>query len=360
MSLLQEVAWPLSPALADEPLATSGRLAVEVDRMLWAWFPDPWFWAGIAAALLLPVRRLWGIQPIVEPAAYGWVFLALVGLGFILGAIAFYRFVLVWWRLERILELLCHTWLLGAFRAKGNADFYDWKPLRSFGWRMPRHRMALLSAEALRALTRRGVLGADGAALAPAGALDRGIGTMFQAEQKRELHAEIRARHELRKWFAKSSHTLERARPELPANQEEVAREVDRFLSLQVAGWVRYVFGHLRHSLISALVCGLFILVGVSLYTFQPKRYLSFGVWALLLAGSLLTLRIFARMDRNAVLSAIGGTDAGKVSFDRTFFSNLFTYFGIPVLGVVLTQFPAVGNLLGEWFQPLLRLLGGS
>ena len=46
--------------------------------------------------------------------------------------------------------------------------------------------------------------------------------------------------------------------------------------------------------------------------------------------------------------------------FDRTFFSNLFTYFGIPVLGVILTQFPAVGSLLGAWLQPLLRLLSAS
>jgi hypothetical protein len=65
-------------------------------------------------------------------------------------------------------------------------------------------------------------------------------------------------------------------------------------------------------------------------------------------------------MDRNAVLSAIGGTPAGQVSFDRTFYSNLFTYVGIPVLGVVLTQFPAVAGLLGDWLQPLLRLLTAS
>ena len=101
-------------------------------------------------------------------------------------------------------------------------------------------------------------------------------------------------------------------------------------------------------------------LVGVSAYAFQPKRYLSFGLWVFLLAGSLLALRIFVRMDRNAILSAVGGTEAGKVSFDRTFFSNLLTYGGIPVLGVVLTQFPAVGSLLGDWLQPVLRLLAGG
>jgi len=225
---------------------------------------------------------------------------------------------------------------------------------------VPRLKVSLLSTEALRTLTRRGVLGADGAALAPSGALDRELGTAIQADRARDLEAEVRARQEFQKWFAKSGYTLEGARPVLPPGQEEVAGEIDRFLSLRVVGWIRYVFDHLRYSLITALVCGLCILVGVSAYAFQPKRYLSFGVWAFLLAASLLALRIFVRMDRNAVLSAIGGTDAGKVSFDRAFYTNLFTYGGLPVLGVVLTQCPAVGSLLGGLLQPLVRLLSGS
>jgi len=360
MSLLQRMAWPLASAAADEPLAACGRLAAEVDRVLWRWFPGPWFWGGLALTLLIPLRRLWGIQPVTEPAAYGWVFLVLVGLGFTLGAIAFYRFITVWWKLERVLELLCHTWLLGVFVE--NHTFFDWKPLRSFGWRLPLLKTSLLSTEALRTLTRRDLLGADGPALAPAGALDQGIGSVIKAQVARDLGAEISARQELQKWFTKSGHTLVRARPQRPTAPEEVevAGEIDKFLSLRVVGWIRYVFGHLRYSLISAMLSGLFVLTGVSAYAFQPKRFLSFGLWAALLTASVLSLRTFVRMDRNAVLSAITGTDAGKVSFDRTFYSNLFTYGGIPVLGVVLTQFPAVGSLLGEWLQPLLRLLTGS
>jgi hypothetical protein len=358
VALLQGVSWPLAPDAADEPLAAAGRLAIEVDGLLGKWFPGRWFWFGLALVFILPLRRLWGIQPVTEPAAYGWVFLALVGLGFTLGAIAFYRFILVWWKLERVLELLCHTWLLGLFDT--NSAFFDWKPLRSFGWRLPRHKMTLLSAEVLGALTRQGVRGASGVPLAQAEALDQGIGAVIQAEVDKNLETEVYARMELQKWFAKSVHTLELARPQLRGDDGKAAGEIDKFLSLRVAGWIRYVFGHLRYSLISAMVCGSFLLVGVSSYAFQPKRFLSFGIWAFLLVMSLLTLRIFVRMDRNAVLSTIGGTDPGKVSFDRTFFSNLFTYGGIPVLGVVLTQFPAVGSLLGDLLQPLLRLLTAS
>lgn len=107
-------------------------------------------------------------------------------------------------------------------------------------------------------------------------------------------------------------------------------------------------------------ICGLTLLVAVSSYAFQPKRFLSFGIWMALLLASLMTLRAFVQMDRNGALSAISGTDAGRVSLDRTFFSNIFTYGGIPVLGVVLTQFPAVGRVFGGWLGPLFRVAGGG
>lgn len=375
--LLQEVSWPLSAAVADseQPLATCGRQARQLDRFLWAWLPGPWFWGIVALALTLPARRLrFGLQPIAEPVAYGWVFLALVALCFVLGAMAFYRFFVTWRRLEGLLDLLCHTWVLAALRK--STSLIDWQPLRSFGLRMPRHKMSLVSAQELKVLARLGVLGADGAALtAPDGPLDRTLGGLFEVDLTRDVAGEIRLRKSLQGRLAASAHTLEEswrqlggAEPRVPDAEGKLApgpnevqlRQIEAYLALRVAAWLRYVFAHLRYALLTAMVCALFVLAGVSAYAFQPKRYLSFGIWVALLIGSALSLRTFLRMERNAVLSAVGGTDAGKVSFDRTFFANLFTYAGIPLLGVILTQFPAVGSLLGDWFQPLLRLLTAS
>lgn len=375
--LVQEISWPLSASVtaSEQPLAACGRRARQLDRFLWAWLPGLGFWLALGFALAVPARRLLrGIQPIAEPAAYGWVFLTVVVLGFILGAVAFHRFFMTWRKLEETLDLLCNTWLLQALQK--SAPAIDWKPLRSFGWRMPRHKMSIASIQELRVLARLDVLGPDGAALtAPDGTLDRTLGGIFEAERQKDVAGEYHLRKSLQSRFAASAHRAEAVRRELGGQEPRIAdpegklkpgphevqlREIEKYLALRVAAWLRYIFAHLRYALLTAMLCGLFVLTGVSAYAFQPKRFLSFGIWAALLLASVLTLRIFVRMDRNAVLSAAAGTDAGKVSFDRTFFTNLFTYFGIPVLGVVLTQFPAVGTLLGEWFQPLLRLLVGS
>jgi hypothetical protein len=146
----------------------------------------------------------------------------------------------------------------------------------------------------------------------------------------------------------------------VPRPREVEMREIETYLAIRVVVYLRYVFAHLRYALVSATTCGLTLLVAVSSYAFQPKRFLSFGIWMALLLASVMTLRAFVQMDRNGALSAISGTDAGKVNLDRTFFTNLFTYGGIPVIGIVLTQFPAVGHVFGGLLGPLLRIAGGG
>ena len=105
---------------------------------------------------------------------------------------------------------------------------------------------------------------------------------------------------------------------------------------------------------------GLTLLLAVSSYAFEPKQFVSFVIWASLAVGALLTLWIFLQMDRNPTLSRIGGTTAGQVTWDKTLIANVLLYGAIPVLGVIATQFPQVGRVLGHLVDPLLRVTGGG
>jgi len=136
--------------------------------------------------------------------------------------------------------------------------------------------------------------------------------------------------------------------------------EVKQFLALRVAAYLRFVFAHLRNCLIGALVSGLLALLAVNLYVFEPKHLVSLGGWVALAVAVSLTLWIFLQMDRNPTLSRIGGTTPGQVTFDRAFLSKLATYIGVPVLGLVATLFPAVGQMLGRVTSQLLRVVGGG
>ncbi len=373
----EDLPWPLwdSPEPA---LAACGRSAERAKEVLLG-PPEMALWAGLALVLLLPAVRLFQrVQPIAETRGYGVFFLLVVLFVLVLAVISFYRFFVAWRRLERTLARLCNTWMLPVLSR--SSRLLDWQPLRSFGLRMPPIKMTLVSAQQLRTLARLGLLGPDGAALAggpggPRGALDDSLDAVFAAEDEGEVLAEIAARRDLRRWFDRNARLLDWVRwtsgsaepmpnaedgKPVPRPREVEMREIETYLAIRVAAYLRYVFAHLRYALVSATICGLTLLVAVSSYAFQPKRFLSFGIWMALLLASVMTLRAFVQMDRNGALSAISGTDAGKVSLDRTFFSNLFTYGGIAVIGVVLTQFPSVGRVFGGWLGPLLRVVGGG
>lgn len=355
---LQGLDWPIqSPAEA--PLRECRSLAEDVDHTLERPFPGWKFWVGISVLFGVPVLRLAdGLQPIAESPAYGWLFLLLVGAGLFLSALSFFRFFVTWRKLERLLDRICHTWLLDQL-ASGSASF-DWKPMKSFGWRMPTFKMTIQSLEKLRQIERAGLTDLSGFL----SAMEDELAEAFQAERDGRFLDEVKARRRIFGWLGELSHEMERLPHRLEAGAaddspaKKRSRAIRDFLALRVVAYLRYVFAHLRSCLLGSMLGALLVLMGVTLYTFEPKQFFSFGIWATLLAGTLLTLWVFVQMDRNGALSAISGTAAGQVRFDRTFLMNVFTYGVVPLVGIVVTQFPVVGRVFSQWVDPLLRVAG--
>jgi hypothetical protein len=217
----------------------------------------------------------------------------------------------------------------------------DWKPMRSFGWQMPTFQTIILSAakfeqvdwrqrkEEVRSL------------------LDK----VFDAEQQDSWKKERRARRKLQRIFSETCQDLAKAR---------ATPEIDDFFAVRMVAYLRPVLSHMRDALLASMVSGLLILAAVRTYAFEPQQLLSFGLWGALLVAVAVTLWVFVEMDRNPTLSTIGGTEPGQVTFDRHFLLNVSTYGLIPVLGVLISQFPQVGRLFAEWFNPLLRVTGAN
>ncbi|HWM93925.1 MAG TPA: hypothetical protein VN493_24420 [Thermoanaerobaculia bacterium] len=364
---LQGMEWPLTSS-AEAPLRECRAMAEDLDRVLLGSLRDWRLWAVLGVLLLLPQRRLHeGLQPIAEAAPYGWPFMALVALAFILAAISFYRFFLAWRQLERILDRLCHTWLLRELGA--SSKLLDWKPMKSFGLRMPTFKMTVLALKRLEAIERLGLLeGKKGKVKR----LEDLLATAFSAEREKLFQEEVEARREVLSEIASSTAVLAEAHRKLiqetpppdplpePDPRSKELKAVEQFLAVRVVTYLRYAFAHLRNYLLSFTFCGLAALVGVNLYAFEPKQFFSFGIWVGLLACAFVTIWVFAQMDRNAALSAVSHTDAGQVSFDRTFFKNAFTYGAVPLISVVVTQFPIVGRVFSQWLDPLLRVVGAK
>lgn len=372
--------WP-GGQQPEPQLDDAALLAGQVTRRLELHRGGNWLLAAAVVGLVLLSRLFVYLQPIAEPRQAGLVFLLLLATASAFAARSLFRFARLWRALTQVLDRLCYTWLLPALRSE--AATVQWNPLKSFGWRLPSFKMAMIAVDKLKELARLAPLGPEGGQVAELvqGSLadtEKDLGRALLADRNGDLGQEIASREALsarltgltrdlearRIGFGGSTLPAELLAPKAPPrplpSPQQVIGAVEQFLALRVVAYVRYVFAHLRYDLLGAIVPGLFLLLGVSLYAFEPKQLYSLGVWASLLAASAVTLWSFAQMDRDAALSAMGGTDAGKVSFNRTFWINVFSYGVIPVLGVLVTQFPQIGQLFVGWAEPVLRAVSSK
>jgi hypothetical protein len=133
---------------------------------------------------------------------------------------------------------------------------------------------------------------------------------------------------------------------------------VEPFYAVRLVAYLRYVFDQLRYSVMGAMGCDLALIVGVSTFAFQPKNFLILALWSTMVVASAATLVVFVQMERDATLSAIGGSDPGKVTYDWAFVSKLLVYNVLPVLGLIASQFPSIGRVLSSLLDPLARVFG--
>ena len=112
--------------------------------------------------------------------------------------------------------------------------------------------------------------------------------------------------------------------------------------------------------LIATLACGFPLLAAASTYAYEPNEYVTNSIWSLLLIAVLLTLFVFFQMDRNEILSKIAGTTPGEVTFNPDLVLGTLTYGVVPLLGLVVAQFPNVGRYVVTLVNPLVRALGVS
>jgi hypothetical protein len=336
-------------SLGDPAVSGSETVLGQIRDLLIRTFPkDRRLWLLPAVAFLPPASLLWStVQPVAETHGYGRLFILFLVLALALAALSFYRFFRLWAATLHILRRLDNAAPEVAEAFSAVAKDLSWRPIQSFGLQIPPFKTLTLSVRRLRSLV------AAGKVTVPGGpeVLDESLREIFATESEVGSTEEIAARNRLEVIFGQAC---------LDLQDHAADPDVRQFLALRVAAWLRYVFAHMRACLLGALICGLLALVAISAYTFQPRHFVNLAV-GLALAGAVgLTLLVFLQMDRNATLSRIGDTTPGKVTFDGTFFSKLFTFVGIPVLGLIATQFPAVGQLLGRVAGQVLRVAGGG
>jgi hypothetical protein len=146
--------------------------------------------------------------------------------------------------------------------------------------------------------------------------------------------------------------TKEKAKPE----PESVVTMAEDLLAMEFLGIVSQYAAHLRNLATFLALAPLLLVWAVMSYPFIPQQYMLvylWGAWATIVTG---VVYVYIQMDRDAFLSHVSRTRPNHVTFDATFFTSILALV-VPILGVILTQFPFISDSLNQWLGPILRVL---
>ncbi len=334
--------FPIPELPGEDPVLPGCReIARSLEQRMLHTFPTWRFWAVFGAPLVLAAIYLYQfIQPVAESRAYGRVFAGLAIGSFTLALVSFHRFLRLWAELSGLLDRIETLSLDAVFRALH--EEVDWRPMKSFAWLIPPFKMSELSIAKLAAV----------GGPASSEPMRSCLALALEGHRLRDPKKEADGRSDLQQKFEAALSRADAWRSPGPLQD---------FVVVRLIAYVRTVFAHLRNSLMSALVPGFFLLLAITSYEVQPKRVLFLSIWSALAAAVLMTIWVFVHMDRNATLSAIGGTEAGKTDvLDRSFVQSILTYGVLPLLGLVATRFPQIERLLQGYLNPLMKMVGGG
>ena len=122
------------------------------------------------------------------------------------------------------------------------------------------------------------------------------------------------------------------------------------FVALVYTNFIQVVLIRMRSLIVSAI--GMFVLIvgSLNVYPFEPRATLRNICVALLIVISFVVGLVFTQVRRDATLSLITGTEAGRLGGD--FWLKLVQFGALPLLSLLAAQFPDIANFLFSWFYP--------
>lgn len=127
------------------------------------------------------------------------------------------------------------------------------------------------------------------------------------------------------------------------------------FIALRFVAFIRYIGLQMRNQLLFISVGFVLALCALKSYPFQQRQTISWiliGLFAILTIGIVV---VFAEMDKDAILSRISNTEAGKL--DWQFLVRIVGFGALPLVTILASQVPSISNLLFSWIRPGLEAL---
>lgn len=146
-------------------------------------------------------------------------------------------------------------------------------------------------------------------------------------------------------------------RSEMPVAKGLWVRAAEEFVAMRLSSYTHYVFLHMKNLLMTVVLEFLLIVAAISSYPFEPKHLVMALIWVVAVACVALVAWAFIGMNRDRILSYIGKTTPGEVTMSFEFLSSMTIYVIVPLLTLLATQFPGLGDRVFSLFTPAMKSL---
>ena len=330
--------------------------------------------SGFALAVLFLLRP-WETLRSIEGLAYDILLNVLVAMICLIIVMVWSRYLYIWNRLRRILRGIERTPLRRAFsRFPGT---YSWSPLWYEDTERRAYALSARSVECFQALIARGTPDPktleirDGltSAFARVVSLDTDAADDdARSLAVRTLQSKLASAAEfileqdlLDRWLRdRGSDSLEQAAASstatpVPTEAEQVQWLEEEFVALRFVSLIQYESGQLKNLVALVVISFVLAVVAVASYPFLAARQCVWSLTAAFVVFGAAIVASFAQMDRDAILSRLSGTVAGRL--DLNFYLRAISYGGLPLLTLLASQFPVLGRSLSTWLTPALNAL---
>jgi hypothetical protein len=127
----------------------------------------------------------------------------------------------------------------------------------------------------------------------------------------------------------------------------------EEFLALRFVTFIAYALRIMRGFLQYITYAFILLVVALDVYPFQGRRYIEAALVFLFVAAGASVVLVFAEMDRDPLLSRISETKPNQLGMN--FVIRLVSFGALPLLTLLASQVPDIGNFIQTWLQPALQ-----
>jgi hypothetical protein len=128
---------------------------------------------------------------------------------------------------------------------------------------------------------------------------------------------------------------------------------LEEWVALIYVHYIRLILVQIRTRLATAAMLYILTVWAVTSYPFINRHALTIGLCGLLAILAAIVISTYASINRDSVLSRTINEKPGR--FDIDFLWKTASMVGIPILGLVASQFPEVSSFLFSWIEPGLN-----